>query len=487
MRIIPYLLSVLITASLLTVISCSDDETPSTNGTPGPVEFAVEIGSSTIPYIIIDTRGEAIQNEPKIIANMAIYENKELTQTQTIGIEYRGSTSFRLSDKYSYGIETWDAAGNDVDVSFFGFPDEEDWILMGQVVNLTDNYIFDATMLYHHVGYTISREMDRYASRTKFVELELNGEYLGVYVFMEKLKDDGRRIDLRDLNPDDVHPDTITGGYIIKIDKTSGGDLGLNEPLEYFKTNWDDDARYNDMISWRSQYDINGETIIFPPYQEPYHSNQYLETYFLYEDPGPEDITTDQKAYIQQYIDEFETALLTDDFNTDVRTYTDYIDVESFVDYFLINEICRNIDAYRLSTYLTKDRLGKLNMGTVWDMNIGFDNTDRIPLNDWVINYNNYVSQDAWMMPFWWPRLLEDPQFRAVVKARWNELRPNVLSTSNLQRIVDDAANNLLINGAVDRNYTRWDIPVDYNARINNLNTYLAERTEWMDGEIANF
>lgn len=477
-----------ISSALWFVGSCSNDDEATPPADDEVVEFAVEIGNSTIPYLVIDTREEDIRNEPKIIADLDIYEEKEKVQSTTIGIEFRGSTSFRLSDKKSFGIETWDAEGNDIDLALFGFPEEEDWILMGNVVNERDGYIFDRTMLYHHIGYTISREMDRYASRTKFVELEINGEYLGVYVFMEKLKRDENRIDITNLSSVDVSGEALTGGYIVKIDKTSGGDLNLNEPLEYFLTNWDDDARYSEDISWRSNYDIFGQNIDFPAFLPPYHDNQYLETYFVYEDPAAADITTEQKAYIQNYINEFETALLTDDFNTDTRTYINYIDINSFVDYFLINEVCRNIDAYRLSTYLTKDRNGKLKMGPVWDMNIGFDNTNRIPLTDWVINYNNYVDRDAWMMPFWWPRLLEDPQFRLAVKARWTILRSGVMSTNNLHGIVDAAANNLISNGAVERNYKKWNaVPVDYAGSINSLKEYLEDRTEWMDTEIGSF
>ena len=325
---------------------------------PEEVNFAVDIGDSEIPYLVITTT-EPILNEPKVPAEMSLYVNKELVQTNHIGIEYRGSTSFRLSDKKSYGIETWDENGEDLDVSFFGWPEEEDWILMGQVVNLDEQYQFDHTMMYHFLAYEISREMVRYASRTQYVEVEINGEYLGVYVFMEKLKRDGDRIDLARLNPEDIAGEELTGGYILKIDKTSGGAENLGQPLEYFENNWEDDARYTAENSFRSNYDIFGNTLTFDPYGEPYHPNMYLETYFLYEYPDAAEIAQEQKTYIQTYIDDFEQALLSDDFSTDVRTYTDYIDVSTFVEYFLINELCRNIDAYRLSTYVIKDKNGK--------------------------------------------------------------------------------------------------------------------------------
>ena len=175
--------------------------------------------------------------------------------------------------------------------------------------------------MYHYLGYELFRDMGRYSSRCKFVELEINGQYQGIYVFMEKLKRDDFRIDIADLNPDEITEPDITGGYILKIDKTTGGDLNLNQPPEYFLTNWDDDARYSEDISFRSQYDINRNVITFPPYQDPYHPDQYLETYFLYEFPKHDEIAPEQKTYIQNYVDGFETALLNDDFGTAERTY----------------------------------------------------------------------------------------------------------------------------------------------------------------------
>jgi hypothetical protein len=469
--------------------SCQEDPLPG----PGPGDpdedpvFAVETGSSRIPYVMIETFGTGILNEPKVAAALVIYQQKAEIQRVQIGIEYRGSTSYRISDKKSYGIETWDEQGNDIDVAFFGFPEEEDFILSGQILDTIDHWGFDRTLLYNYLGYNLFRDMGSYASRTEFVEVEINGIYQGVYVFMEKLKRDRNRIDVATLDPAENTPDLISGGYVLKIDKTSGGDNNLNQPLEYFEDNWADDARYSEAISFRSDYDIYGELIDFEPFGEPYHSNMYLETYFLYEYPKDRNISEAQKAYIQFYIDGFESALLNDDFSTDQRTYTDYIDLESFVDFFIINELTRNVDAYRLSTYMYKDRGEKLRMGPVWDLDIGYFSGDRIPMDDWVIHYNSYVDRDAWMLPFWWTRLMEDPLFRTALKARWNELRMGVLSNEQLQWKVDEAVHYLELNGAVERNYQRWDqgSGFDYQAQIEMLKSYLRNRSQWMDGAIS--
>jgi hypothetical protein len=304
---------------------------------------------------------------------------------------------------------------------------------------------------------------------------------------MEKLKRDRNRIDVSTLDPAENTPELISGGYVLKIDKTSGGDINIDQPLEYFENNWADDARYTEEISFRSKYDIYGGLIAFEPFGEPYHSNMYLETYFLYEYPKAINISESQKAYIQKYIHDFETALLSDDFSSELRTYTDYIDLESFVDFFIINELTRNVDGYRLSTYMYKDRGEKLRMGPIWDLDIGYFSGDRIPMDDWVINYNSYVDRDAWMLPFWWTRMMEDPVFRTALKARWSDLRIGVLSNTQLLWNVEEAASYLEINGAVDRNYRKWDQGdgFDYQAQIESLKTYLQNRSQWMDGMIS--
>ncbi len=460
-------------------------DTPFPKGDDGQV-FAIDTEDSKVPYLVIDTQGASIPYEPGVPAQMKIYENKKLIQTQRIDIEYRGKTSFRLSDKKGFNFETIDAAGEGVDVSFFGMPAEEDWRLIGQVVNKKDGYIWDQSMLYNYLGYELSRSIGKYASRGVFVEIEVNGEYMGVYYFCEKLKRDSQRINIKSLNATSTN---LTGGYILTIDKVSIGEDGIGKPLSYFYNNWDDDARYTEQNSFRSRYDIFKKEIDFPAFDPPYHQNQYLETYFLYEYPKDRNITNPQKEYIASYMDAFETALISDNFNMGQRTYTNYIDTDSFVDYFIINELCRNVDAYRLSTYLVKDRDSKLSMGPVWDMNIGFDEGNRIPMNDWVINYNDHVTKDAWMMPFWWPRLMEDSQFRAAIKQRWVNLRAGQLSDSKLTLLVDEASNYLLKNGAVERNFKKWDVNTNrtYEQSIQDLKSYLQQRANWMDGEIGGF
>lgn len=480
-----YLLYVL-AISIGLFISCNNDE-PIDNPGDDMESEKIPLLETELPLFQITTEVQ-IENEPKVPAYLEIYENGELTLEHNIGIEYRGSTSYRLSDKKSYGIETWNENNEDVSISILGFPEEEDWILMGHVFRSSTNTVFDPSLMRHFIGYELSRSMGNYASRSKFVELFIDEEYQGVYVFMEKLKRDNERIDISRLEAAENDSVSITGGYILKIDKTAGGDVAPNQPLSYYETNWDDDARYNPDISFRSVYGTDMSVLDFEPFRAPYHDLQYIETYFLYEYPKSDAISNEQKEYIQNYILEFETALINDDFSSDLRTYTDYIDVDSFIDYFILNELVRNIDGYRLSTYLYKDRGGKLNLGPVWDLNIGYTD-ERPPLgfDDWIINYNNYIPEDPWLIPFWWERFMADPQFISALKERWTSLRNNELTSSTVTGLVRNTADYLIETGAVERNYEKWNgISISYENEIDIMINYLEDRLTWMDNEIDN-
>ncbi len=82
-------------------------------------------------------------------------------------------------------------------------PKENDWILNGP-----NN---DRSLIRNYISYKLSNEMGRYASRTIFCELILNNEYLGLYLLMEKIKQDNDRIDISKISNEDNSGDELTG------------------------------------------------------------------------------------------------------------------------------------------------------------------------------------------------------------------------------------------------------------------------------------
>ncbi|HTF03802.1 MAG TPA: CotH kinase family protein, partial [Bacteroidia bacterium] len=343
--------------------------------------------SSDLPIVVINTGTSAIQDEPKVMADMGIIFNGVGNRNYMvdpfndyngkIGVEYRGSSSQGMPKK-SYGFETWDVNGNSTDSSLLGMPKESDWILSASYS--------DKSLLNNFLTYDLARSMGWYAPRCQHVELVVNGEYQGVYVLMEKIKRDDDRVDIAKLEPTEITGDDLTGGYIIKIDKTTG----------------------NGGNGWTSAYapdtNIAGQTI-----------------YFQYEYPSDVNIVPQQEAYIQAYVDSFETALAGPNFADTAVGYAHYIDVNSFVDYFLLNEISRNVDGYRISTYLYKDKAsngGKLVMGPCWDYDIAWGNANYClgdDLTGWAINFAEPCSGDGYQIPFWWDRLFQDTAFQNKV------------------------------------------------------------------------
>ena len=72
--------------------------------------------------------------------------------------------------------------------------------------------------------------MGHYAAYYRFVELILDGEYQGIYILTENIKRDDDRVDIAKLDEDDIAGDSLTGGYILRIDWT--WDVGEEDLFE---------------------------------------------------------------------------------------------------------------------------------------------------------------------------------------------------------------------------------------------------------------
>ena len=410
----------------------------------------------------VGPEGEIV-DEPKVPAALKISTNDSIYYEGIIGIEIRGESS-QYFDKKSFGFETWDSQYNDIDVSLLGFPEEEDWILYGP--------FSDKSLIRNKLIYDLSNQMGRYASKTEFVELSINYEYKGLYIFMEKLKRDDNRINIQKLNENDIDETLITGGYIIKIDKS---DM--------------EDGSYTDYNSFQSKYDVFGK------------KDGDKKVYFNYEYPKSSEIHAYQKNYIKNYINDFESSLASDQFKNSENGYRKYIDVNSFIDFFILNEISNNVDGFRLSTYLHKDREKKLIIGPIWDFNLSFGNADYCGgerYDIWLHKFNERCPGDFWNIPFWWNRFLEDENFVNQLKDRWNELRISTLSDENIISLIDDYY-SFLYNETdiVKRNFDKWRIfgiyiwpnsfiGNNYYEEIDFLKNWIKNRTSWLDESINN-
>jgi subtilisin-like proprotein convertase family protein len=420
--------------------------------------------SSDLPIVSINTFGANIPDEPKIQAFMGIIYNgpgvrNYLTDPfnnyrNNIGIELRGSSSMSFPQK-AYGFETRDVAGLVMDTVLLGMPSEHDWILYAPYD--------DKTCMRNVLSYDIANKTGHYASRTKFCELVINGQYKGIYILMEKVKRDNNRVDISKLTAADTTGDALTGGYIVKIDKITGS-AGAG--------------------GWYSSFpSITGSSV-----------------YFQYSYPSQSDLMLPQSNYIKTHIDTFETVLNSSYFAHPTLGYRKFIDVGSFIDYFILNEISKNVDGYRLSSYMYKEKDsqgGKLFAGPAWDYNLGWWNANYCEgdvSTGWAYEFGAVCPGDGFQLPFWWDKFLQDPTYTAQLKCRWTDLRSNTLSNATLNNWIDSVA--LYLNESQDRHFQAWPIlgvwtwpnpgplPTTYAGEIAALKSWIQNRMIWLDANM---
>jgi CotH kinase protein/Secretion system C-terminal sorting domain len=425
----------------------------------------VAFTSSNLPIIVINTNGQTIVDDPKITADMGVIFNAGNARNNMtdpfnhyngkIGIEIRGQSSQMFPMK-SYSIELRDNTGNSQDKSLFGLPKESDWVLYAPYT--------DKTLMRNFLAYTMSREMGHWAANCRFVEVVVNGDYKGIYVFMEKIKRNSGRVNISKMAATDISGDAVTGGYIFSLDKDPDG--------------------------WFSSYIAPGST----------NGNKRQFSYVF---PKPENIVQEQKDYIKSYVDSFENALAGPNFQDTATGVRKFADIPSFIDYFIVNEISRNVDGYRLSSYFYKDRNSKnpkIMAGPVWDYDLAFRNAnycDGSKITGWAYQFNSVCPGDgAGLIPFWWNNFMNDTAFKSDLRCRWKQLRTTSLSEAHFNTLIDSVFN--LVNEARQRHFQRWPIlgqyvwpnpdpiPTTYEGEISSLKSWISARLQWIDENIPN-
>ncbi len=425
----------------------------------------VELESSVLPILLIETNEQTIVSEDKITVDLQVLYNGPgvenfITDTPSdyngkIGIEIRGASSAGYPQK-PYGFETRNLDGTNNNVELVGMPAENDWVLLS---NFNDRSFIRNTLAQH-----LYAKMGNYAPRATLCEVQLNGHYQGVYVLGEKIKRDANRLDIATLNPDENTGDDVTGGYLVQ--------------LNY----WDNEN------SWELSYS--------PP------NHPSFDVHLRYEIPKPDVITPSQKDYIAAFVDSMETALYSDAFEDPVSGYRQFLDVESFIDYFLLNELSRNNDGFKKSRFFHKDKHsngGKFKAGPPWDFDWAWKNLASCEIFEstegagWAHLINNCPTDNY--TPEWYVRLLQDSTFGNHLRCRYNEYREDFLNMDYLGNYVDSVA--YLLVDVQARHYQKWPflgvataspelepIPETYAAEMEALKDWIAIRLDWLDANL---
>jgi hypothetical protein len=424
-----------------------------------PIVLLHNLGQGTVPTSGDQAAYVAVFDRDKVTGRASLTNRPSVNGRIGLNIRGRGSQGYAKS---GFAVEFWDEYGQDKDVEVLDMPAESDWVLYGTLNT-------DAVLIHNPLAREMSNVLGRKASRTRFVEVFLNtaggpvryvnpsnGNYNGIYVLIEKIKQGEGRVDVASLQVEDTSPEVITGGYIFKSD----------DP---------------------------------PEADEVFFSGARQQVIMVY--PGKRSLALPQRAaqfdYVRNYFTGFSNALFGLNWTNPVSGYAPYIDADSWVDHAMVSVTTFNVDAIRLSGYFYKDRGKPMEMGPVWDCDRSLGSTDTRQINprfwrgqggDGGTDYFNAPGPGP--AHYWFPQLFRDINFWQRYIDRYQTARQGPYSLTNLYAIIDRMIGE--VSEAQPREQARWGSLAPYRGtngqgtgtfatEVTWLKTWLADRLNFMD------
>ena len=381
-----------------------------------------------IPTIKIDTTNVPITSKDNYIQGMMVVKDLErdkiYLEDSPINIRGRGNSTWGMPKK-PYRIKFSERT------SLLGMKAAKDYVLLAEYS--------DKSLMRNYLAHKFASSLEylEYSLETRFVEVELNGVYQGLYLLTEQVEVDKNRLSLTQ-TPD------IEGSFLIELDQR------LYEiPHGVLGEDW--------FIVANKAYGIK-----YPKTDASTFSNLHFN-------------------YIKDYITQVDQAITT-------KKYHDIIDINNFIDYFIVLELFKNVDVGFSSVYIYKDVNGLVKMGPVWDFDLAAGNAD----------YINYGPSGWYGLRSdknrWFHYLMNDPDFYIAYKERYNDLYKN-----QIPALIEEIYPTLnLISQAATRNFEAWPIlnhyvwpnPIEmvnaktHQAQVDYLYNYLCQRSKWMYDEL---
>lgn len=394
----------------LILISCSDDYSQ--------VKFEDD---SELPQVVINltTSIEYLSKEFYSEATIEIKSNLQTQRLHTKPILLRG----RGNSTWSFAKKPYQLKFEE-DTEILGMPEARKWVLLAPYS--------DKSLLRTEVAFSLSRYGEiGWTPKSRFIELFINQEYLGVYQLVEKIEATENRLN-------------EGKGFLLEVNRPSR--IG---PSDVYFNSLDDCCNY---------YTIKDPKVEF----------------------GDSNFTS-----IKSYINEVETTVFGENFSDSVTGYSKYLDVESFIDWFIVHEITKeNESSWGSSCYLNYGKAEKLKMGPVWDFDIslGNDNTEDGSIEGYTIIKNKK----------WYGRLFQDSIFVEKLKNRYRHYysnRDEFLDEidANAFYLYEAQKRNFtkwpILGVYVYPNATNFS---KYSHEVSYLKDWLKNRMDWLNEEIEN-
>jgi len=281
----------------------------------------------------------------------------------------------------------------------------------------------DKSLIRNKLSYDLYAQMRRISNPSVFTNVLLNGDYYGLYILLEHPKKQFKKLI------------TNTNSFLVQMDRG---------PFE--------------IIHKKSI--VNG-----------------LDASYSIELPSS--WSAENKEQIDDVLSSFEDGILNDDLSV--------LDLHSFIDFIILNELSKNIDAYRLSTYLGFDGK-KVGTHIAWDYNIAWGLAEHGNAFD----PKGFVIEGEYsdFHPYWWKSLWENKKFQIALKHRYSVHRKSVLSNRNIGELISQFENTL--SGHQELNFKKWPLmgkkiwpnkhkAESYIEELGLLKNWIEPRLIWLD------
>lgn len=279
----------------------------------------------------------------------------------------------RIDNIHGRGNGTWGMPKLPYKIKFadkqdlFGFGANKHWVLLAEY--------FDNSLIRDWLTFRLAEKLGlEYTPQGAFVDVLMNGEYLGCYFLCEHVRVGKARVNVDELTAEVTALPAIQGGYLLSMNPTWG------EPEE-------------DVLETAREVSFLSETPSFSPAEGGYVNNA-------------------QRDYIRGYLQRAEDAVFAAD-----GSWADYLDATSLADFWWIQEFSANEDGFSTtSNYLFKPRTeadgseGKLHFGPLWDMDASWGSAQIETALERGFNHSSHI---------WLNELCLQPDFTEKLIARW--------------------------------------------------------------------
>ncbi len=444
---------------------------------------AISVGTyeSSLPVLYISTENNSkITKNTYVAATMTLQGNEQYNSTNylyegAIDIKGRGNMTWQCSNKKPYHFKLEESS------NLLNLGKGKHWVLLA-------NY-FDESLLRNKLGSDLALSLGLDAMDSTWVELILNGKYVGNYQLCEQVRIATNRINITNWKEyaedfaKEVYYDKKETGFS-KADRNAFEDL-LVQDLSWITSG---SAIYNDHIYSIKDYDIqlpslNGGFLLEIDHYYDGTSKFRTEKDYPINVKSPDYLSTNKELinYTKNYISLFEKSVFSPTHNTTYNQhtyhYSQLVDLNSLVNFWLVTEVMFNADSGWKSTYLYKDVGEIMKFGPAWDFDLSSGHSACA-----FYSYNNWWSKLD--NAYYFNQIINDPYFLTRIReAYWkNHLLFTDLTTKN--GAIEKYNNYLSSSAATNSAIWLWDC--GYSAEKDNLLTWLQNRLTWMDQQMDN-